>query len=85
MGTFYGPVVGALIVVAMQNDLAQFGERVTVIQGVAFVACAGVPARDRRGTGGAGAGVPGASPFPLAGEVTRPRGRGMWRGSRMRA
>ena len=26
MGTFYGPVVGALIVVSMQNYLAQFGE-----------------------------------------------------------
>ena len=39
MGTFYGPVVGALIVVAMQNYLAQFGEWVTVIQGVVFVAC----------------------------------------------
>jgi branched-chain amino acid transport system permease protein len=39
MGTFYGPVVGALIVVAMQNYLAQFGEWVTVIQGIVFVAC----------------------------------------------
>jgi branched-chain amino acid transport system permease protein len=39
MGTFYGPVVGALIVIAMQNYLAQFGEWVTVIQGVVFVAC----------------------------------------------
>jgi len=39
MGTFYGPVVGALIVVAMQNYLAQFGEWVTVIQGAVFVAC----------------------------------------------
>ena len=39
MGTFYGPVVGALVVVAMQNYLAQFGEWVTVIQGVVFVAC----------------------------------------------
>ena len=39
MGTFYGPVVGALIVVSMQNYLAQFGEWVTVIQGVVFVAC----------------------------------------------
>jgi branched-chain amino acid transport system permease protein len=39
MGTFYGPVAGALIVVAMQNYLAQFGEWVTVIQGVVFVAC----------------------------------------------
>jgi branched-chain amino acid transport system permease protein len=39
MGTFYGPVVGALIVVSMQNYLAQFGEWVTVIQGIVFVAC----------------------------------------------
>jgi branched-chain amino acid transport system permease protein len=39
MGTFYGPVVGALIVVSMQNYLAQFGQWVTVIQGVVFVAC----------------------------------------------
>jgi branched-chain amino acid transport system permease protein len=39
MGTFYGPVIGALIVVSMQNYLAQFGEWVTVIQGVVFVAC----------------------------------------------
>jgi branched-chain amino acid transport system permease protein len=39
MGTFYGPVVGAFIVVSMQNYLAQFGEWVTVIQGVVFVAC----------------------------------------------
>ena len=39
MGTFYGPVVGALIVVSMQNYLARFGEWVTVIPGVVFVAC----------------------------------------------
>jgi branched-chain amino acid transport system permease protein len=39
MGTFYGPVVGALIVVSMQNYLAEFGEWVTVIQGIVFVAC----------------------------------------------
>ena len=39
MGTLYGPVVGAVVVVAMQNYLAQFGEWVTVIQGVIFVAC----------------------------------------------
>ncbi len=31
--------VGALIVVSMQNYLAQFSEWVTVIQGVVFVAC----------------------------------------------
>jgi len=39
MGTFYGPVIGAIVVVSMQNYLAQFGEWVTVIQGVVFVAC----------------------------------------------
>ena len=39
MGTLYGPVVGAIVVVAMQNYLAQFGEWVTVIQGAIFVAC----------------------------------------------
>jgi len=39
MGTLYGPVVGAVIVVSLQNYLAQFGEYVTVIQGVVFVAC----------------------------------------------
>ena len=38
MGTLYGPVVGAVVVVAMQNYLAGFGEWVTVIQGVIFVA-----------------------------------------------
>jgi branched-chain amino acid transport system permease protein len=39
MGTLYGPVVGAVVVVAMQNYLAGFGEWVTVIQGAIFVAC----------------------------------------------
>jgi len=39
MGTLYGPVLGAIVVVSMQNYLAQFGEWVTVIQGGIFVAC----------------------------------------------
>ncbi len=39
MGALYWPVLGDLIVVSMQNYLAQFGEWVTVIQGVVFVAC----------------------------------------------
>jgi branched-chain amino acid transport system permease protein len=39
LGTVFGPVVGAFIVVAMQNYLAQVGQWVTVIQGVIFVAC----------------------------------------------
>jgi branched-chain amino acid transport system permease protein len=39
MGTLYGPVVGAIVVVSMQNYLAEIGEWVTVIQGAIFVAC----------------------------------------------
>ncbi len=39
MGTIFGPVVGALIVIAMENYLAQFGNWVTVTQGVIFVIC----------------------------------------------
>jgi branched-chain amino acid transport system permease protein len=32
-------VVGAIVVVSMQNYLAQYGQWVTVIQGAVFVAC----------------------------------------------
>jgi branched-chain amino acid transport system permease protein len=39
LGTVFGPVVGAFIVIAMQNYLAQVGQWVTVIQGVIFVIC----------------------------------------------
>lgn len=39
MGTVFGPVIGAVVIVAMQNYLAQYGQWVTVIQGVIFVAC----------------------------------------------
>ncbi len=39
MGTIFGPVVGAAIVIAMQNYLAQFGAWVTVTQGIIFVLC----------------------------------------------
>lgn len=39
IGTIFGPVVGALIVVAMQYYLAQFGAWVTVIQGAVFMVC----------------------------------------------
>ena len=56
MGTFYGPVVGALIVISMQNYLAQFGgEWVTVNpRGRVRRLRARIPARHRRRTGGAG-------------------------------
>jgi len=39
LGTVFGPVVGAFVIIAMQQYLAQFGQWVTVIQGVIFVAC----------------------------------------------
>ena len=39
MGTVFGPVVGALLVTAMENYLAQFGAWVTVTQGAIFVVC----------------------------------------------
>jgi branched-chain amino acid transport system permease protein len=37
MGTIYGPIVGAAVIIAMQNYLAAFGEWVLVIQGFIFV------------------------------------------------
>ncbi|HZT62851.1 MAG TPA: branched-chain amino acid ABC transporter permease [Burkholderiales bacterium] len=39
LGTVFGPVVGALVIVAMENYLAQLGSWVTVTQGVIFVIC----------------------------------------------
>ena len=39
MGTIFGPVVGALIIISMQNYLAQLGAWVTVVQGAIFVLC----------------------------------------------
>jgi branched-chain amino acid transport system permease protein len=39
LGTIFGPVVGAFIIIAMQQYLAGFGQWVLVIQGVIFVAC----------------------------------------------
>ena len=39
LGTVFGPILGALVIVAMQNYLASFGAWVTVIQGVIFVIC----------------------------------------------
>jgi branched-chain amino acid transport system permease protein len=37
MGTVFGPIFGAGIIVAMQNYLSGFGEWVLVIQGAIFV------------------------------------------------
>jgi branched-chain amino acid transport system permease protein len=39
LGTMLGPVVGAFVVVGMQNYLAPFGQWVLVIQGAIFVVC----------------------------------------------
>jgi branched-chain amino acid transport system permease protein len=39
LGTVFGPVVGAFVIVAMQTYLAEFGQWVTVIQGAIFIAC----------------------------------------------
>jgi branched-chain amino acid transport system permease protein len=39
LGTIFGPVVGALIIITMENYLAQLGAWVTIVQGVIFVIC----------------------------------------------
>jgi branched-chain amino acid transport system permease protein len=39
LGTVFGPVVGAFLVIAMENYLAPFGQWVLVIQGAIFVVC----------------------------------------------
>jgi branched-chain amino acid transport system permease protein len=39
LGTVFGPVLGAFVIIAMQQYLAGYGQWVTVIQGAVFVAC----------------------------------------------
>jgi len=39
MGTVFGPIVGAAVIVTMQNYLATFGAWVTIVQGIVFVIC----------------------------------------------
>jgi branched-chain amino acid transport system permease protein len=39
LGTSFGPIVGAFIIVAMQQYLASFGQWVMVMQGVVFIVC----------------------------------------------
>ncbi|HTB02860.1 MAG TPA: branched-chain amino acid ABC transporter permease [Bradyrhizobium sp.] len=39
LGTVFGPVIGAFIIVAMQQYLSGLGQWVTVIQGAVFVVC----------------------------------------------
>ena len=39
LGTIFGPVVGAFVIISLENYLAVFGQWVTVITGVIFVVC----------------------------------------------
>jgi branched-chain amino acid transport system permease protein len=39
LGTIFGPVAGAFIIIAMENYLSQLGAWVTVVQGAIFVVC----------------------------------------------
>jgi branched-chain amino acid transport system permease protein len=39
MGTIFGPVVGALVIITLENYLAPFGQWVTIITGLIFVVC----------------------------------------------
>ena len=39
LGTIFGPAVGALVIITMENYLAQLGAWVTVVQGAIFVVC----------------------------------------------
>lgn len=39
LGTIFGPIVGAAIVVGMENYFARFGSWVTVAQGLVFIFC----------------------------------------------
>jgi branched-chain amino acid transport system permease protein len=39
MGTIFGPVVGAFVIISLENYLAAFGQWVTVITGTIFVVC----------------------------------------------
>ena len=39
MGTIFGPIAGAFVIVAMESYLAPFGAWVTIIQGSVFVVC----------------------------------------------
>ena len=39
MGTIFGPVVGAFIIIALENYLAPFGQWVTIVTGLIFIVC----------------------------------------------
>ncbi|MSQ70994.1 MAG: branched-chain amino acid ABC transporter permease [Betaproteobacteria bacterium] len=39
LGTVFGPVVGAFIIITMENYLSELGQWVTIVQGIIFVVC----------------------------------------------
>ena len=39
LGTVFGPMIGAAVIISMQNYLAELGQWVTIVQGVIFVVC----------------------------------------------
>ncbi|MFM9885115.1 MAG: branched-chain amino acid ABC transporter permease [Burkholderiales bacterium] len=39
MGTVFGPVAGAFVIITLENYLAETGQWVTIVQGVIFVIC----------------------------------------------
>jgi len=39
LGTVFGPVVGAFIIIMLENVLSQLGDWLTVVQGLIFVGC----------------------------------------------
>jgi branched-chain amino acid transport system permease protein len=39
LGTIFGPVVGALVIAAMESYLSELGSWVTIVEGVIFVVC----------------------------------------------
>jgi branched-chain amino acid transport system permease protein len=39
LGTVFGPVVGAFIMITLEHYLAQIGAWVTIVQGLIFVVC----------------------------------------------
>jgi len=39
LGTIFGPVVGAFVLISLEHYLAQLGAWVTIVQGIIFVIC----------------------------------------------
>jgi branched-chain amino acid transport system permease protein len=39
LGTVFGPVAGAFIIIALEHYLAQLGAWLTIVQGLIFIVC----------------------------------------------